>query len=57
MESEWQQVSSSYQDSSQYSGQAKQWRSQDGVDLSSDFQFFQFFFQVFYDRPKFTNYY
>ena len=40
LESEWQQVSSSVHDSSQYPGQSQQYCDLDGLDSSSDFQFF-----------------
>ena len=41
LESKWQQVSSALWDSSQYSDLSQQRCSLDGLDLSSDFQFFQ----------------
>ena len=40
LEFEWQQVSSSLQDSSQYSDRCKQYCSLNGLDSSSDFQLF-----------------
>ena len=54
LESEWQQVSSSLQDSSQYSDRSQQCCSLDNS--SSDFQLFQSFSQAFGDRSKRANY-
>ena len=56
MKSEWQQVSSGLQDSSQYSSQSQQCFNLDGLDLSPDFQLFQSPFQAFWDHLKSTNY-
>ena len=56
MEFEWQQVSSSLQDSSQYSSQSKQCCSLDGLHLSSHFQVVQSLNQSFRDCTKSTNY-
>ena len=44
---EWQQISLSHQDSSQYSGWSQYCCSFDGLDSSSDFQLLQFFYQAF----------
>ena len=41
LESEWQQVSLSLQDSSQYSGRSQQWCRLDGLHLSANFQVLQ----------------
>ena len=54
--SEWQQVSSGPQDSSQYSDRPPQWCSLDGLGLSSDFQLFQPSFQTFEDPSNQTSY-
>ena len=55
LESEWQ-VSSSIQDSSQYSGRSQQCCSLDGLHSSSYLQVFQFLYQSFGDCNKSTNY-
>ena len=54
--SEWQQVFSSLQDSSQYSGQSRECFRLDGVHLSSNFQVFQFLYKSFGDCTKCTSY-
>ena len=56
LESEWYQVSSSLQESSQYSGPSKQCCGLDGLDLSNIFQIFQHSFQVFRERSKLVNF-
>ena len=48
-ESEWQQVSSSLQDSSQYSGRSQKYCSLDGLHYSSYFQVLQALYQSFGD--------
>ena len=55
----WQQVSSSLQNSSQYSGWSQQCCSLDGLNSSSDFQLFQSLYRTLGDRCKRTkkNYY
>ena len=53
---EWQQVSSSLQDSSQYSGQSQQCCSSDSLQPSSYFQILQSLYQSFGDYTKSTNY-
>ena len=54
--SEWQQVSSSLHDSSQYSVQSQQWCCLDGLHSSNYFQVLQSLFQLFGDIIKRTNY-
>ena len=56
-ESEWQQVSSGHQDSSQYSSRSWQCTSLDGFDFPTDFQFLQPFLQTLGSRTKRINYY
>ena len=46
-ESEWQQVSPPFQDVSQYSGRSRKYWNLDGLDSSTDFQWFQSLFQAF----------
>ena len=55
LESEWQQVSSSFQDSSQYSYLSQWCSGLYGIDSSSDFQSLQSSFQAFGDHSKYTN--
>ena len=55
-EFEWQQVSSNFQDSSQYSGQSQQCCSLISLHTSSCFLVFQFLSQSFGDCTKSTNY-
>ena len=56
LKSEWQQVSSDIQDSSQCSGRSQECCTFDGPDWSSDFHFFQSHpFQAFADRSKDAN--
>ena len=54
--SEWQQASSSLQDSSQYSGRSQQCCSLDGLNSSSNFQVLQSLYQPFGDSTEPTNY-
>ena len=54
--SEWQQVSSSLQVSSQYSGRSQQCQSLDGLHLSSYFQVLQSLYQSFGGCTERTNY-
>ena len=56
LEFKWQQVSSSLQDSSQYSGRSQQCCSLDGLHSSSYFQILQSLYQSFGDCTKSTNY-
>ena len=56
LESEWQQVSSSFQDSSQYSDRSQQCCSLDGIISSSYLQVLQFLYQSFGDYTKRNNY-
>ena len=56
LESAWQQVSSSLQDSSQYSGRSQWCSSFECFDLSSYFQVLQSFYQSYGDCTKSTNY-
>ena len=56
LEVEWQQVSSSLQDSSQNSGRSQQCCSLDGLHSSTYFHVLQFLYQSFGDRSKSTNY-
>ena len=56
LESEWQQISSSLQDSPQYSGQSRQCCSLDSLHPSRYFQVLQSFYQSFGDCTKSTNY-
>ena len=53
---EWQQVSSSLQDSSQYSGWSQYCSNLDGLYLSSYFQVLQSLYQSFGDCTEWTNY-
>ena len=53
---EWQQVSTSLQDSSRYSGQSQQSYSLDGIQTSSYFQFVQSLYQSFGNCTDRTNY-
>ena len=55
-EFEWQQVSPSFQDSSQYSGRSEYSRSLDGLHSSSYFQVLRLQYQSFIDWTKSTNY-
>ena len=57
LESEWQQVSSSLEDFSQYSGRSQQCCSLDGLHSSSYFQVLQFLCQFFDDCNEYANYY
>ena len=56
LESEWQQVTSSFQDSSQYSGWSQQCYSLDCLHLSYNFQVLQSLYQSFGYCTKSTNY-
>ena len=56
LEFEWQQISSSLQDSSQYSGRSQQCCSFDSLHQSCYFQILQSLFQAFVDCTKSTNY-
>ena len=56
LEFEWQQVSSSLQDSSQYSGRSQQCCSLDGLHSFSYFQVLQSLYQSFCDSTKSANY-
>ena len=56
LEFEWQQVPSGLQDSAQYSGRSQQWYDLDGLESSSDFQFFHSAFPAFGNRSEYTNY-
>ena len=55
LELEWQQVSSSLQNSSQYPGRFQQCNSLDDLDSPSDFQFLQDSFRAFGDLSKHTK--
>ena len=55
-ESKWQQISLSFQDSSQYSVWSQQCCSLDGVHSSSNFQVLQPLYQSYGDYTKFTSY-
>ena len=56
LEFEWQQISWSVQDSSQYSGQSYQYCSLGVLHLCSYFRFLQFLYQSFGDCTEHTNY-
>ena len=56
LEFEWKQVSSSLQESSQYSGQSRQCFNLDGLNSSSSFQVLQSLYQSFGDCTECTNY-
>ena len=55
-ESDWQQISSGLQDSSEYSGWSQQWYSLNGFHSSSDFLLFHSSCQSFEYRSKSPNY-
>ena len=54
-EVEWQQVSSSLQDSSQYSSRSQQFNTLDGLHSSSNFQILKSCYQIFCNCTKITN--
>ena len=56
LEFEWQQVSSSLQESSQYSGDSQQCWNLDGLNSPSYFQLLQFLYQSFGNCTKSTNF-
>ena len=56
MESEWRQVSSSLQDSSQYSGRSKQWGNLDGLYKYSYIKVLQSLQKSFDDSTERTSY-
>ena len=56
LESEWQQVSSSLQNSFQYSGRSQQCFSLDGLHLSFHFQILKSLYQLFRVCTEYANY-